>query len=367
VKPLRVASIGCGDVAHRYAATLASSDTVELVGATDVDHARAADLAATFGGIAYRSLDELLADDRVDCVLNLTTVDAHAEVTARALESGKHVHSEKPLALSYDDANRLVDTAHRSALRLSCSPITYMGEAQQTAWRCIREGLLGQVRVIYAEVNHGRIETWHPRPMPFYTVGPLFDVAVYPLTLLTAFFGPVRRLTAYGQFLLPERVTLEGRKFRIQTPDFWAAVVELEHGPVARLTTSFYVGDHSKQKGIEFHGDDGSLFLESWFDFGAAVELEEYGGEYRRVPLVREGPNGCDYGRAVVELGEAIASDRPHRSSAEHAAHIVEVICAMQASAEREEPIEVTSSFPQPPPMDWAKTGELTLSDATGR
>ena len=80
-----------------------------------------------------------------------------------------------------------------------------MGDAQETAWSLIAGGAIGNVRVVYAEVNWGRIETWHPRPEPFYAIGPMADVGVYPLTILTAMFGPARRVTAHGQIVYPDR------------------------------------------------------------------------------------------------------------------------------------------------------------------
>src|SRR6185295_11959721 len=115
-----------------------------------------------FGCRAYPSMEALLADERVELVVNLTIHHAHAATTRLCLEAGKHVHSEKPMALTYEDARGLVELARQKGLRLGCSPFTYMGEAQQTAWKAIREGKLGTVRVAYAEVNWGRIESWHP-------------------------------------------------------------------------------------------------------------------------------------------------------------------------------------------------------------
>src|SRR6185295_17646095 len=137
-----------------------------------------------------------------DIVINLTVHHAHYQVTKRALEAGKHVYSEKPLALTSSEARELVTLAASRGLRLGCSPSTFLGEAQQTAATVIRSGRLGPVRAVYAEVNWGRIETWHPAPAPFYDVGVLVDVGVYPLTLLTAFLGPARRVQASGGLLL---------------------------------------------------------------------------------------------------------------------------------------------------------------------
>jgi predicted dehydrogenase len=344
---LRLGVVGCGDVAARYGQTLEGREQIRIVAATDVDGSRAAGFADRFGGSVHDSLDDLLADDSVDCVLNLTPFDAHADVTARALRAGKHVHSEKPLALDQQTAQALVDLAARADRRLSCSPITFLGDAQQAAWRAISGGRAGQIRLVYAEVNHGRIEVWHPRPEPFYAIGPLFDVGVYPLTILAAFFGPVRRVGAWSHTLLADRVTVEGRRFQVEAPDLVIAVVELESGVVARLTATFYVGRQSGQRGMEFHGDGGSVRLADWQQFDAAVSFAGLAGEVEPV-AVRSGFSGIDFGLALVELDAAITEGRPHAASGALAAHVVEVLCAIELSARSGEGIAVRSSFEPP-------------------
>jgi predicted dehydrogenase len=352
---LGVAIIGCGNIAEPYARDIASYPQVKLVGASDLEFQRAQDLATKYGCRAYASNEELLADDAVELAVNLTIHHAHTEVVTRCLEAGKHVHSEKPLSLTYEEAQGLVELAERKGLRLGCSPFTFMGEAQQTAWKQIKEGRLGTVRVAYAEVNWGRIEGWHPNPAPFYEVGALFDVGVYPLTLLTAMFGPARLVSAYGRVLHPDRVTGSGIPFHIETPDFVVSAVELQNGTLVRLTTNFYVGHHGKQKGIEFHGDLGSLYLSSWQGFNAAVEFARFGGGYEPVPLVKEPYEGTEWGRATLDMAEAIEQGRPHRATGEQAAHVVEILCAIAKSLEQGGPVEVHSSFTQPALMDWTE------------
>ncbi len=213
---LRVAVVGCGNISGPYGETLGAYPSVQIAGATDIDPSLSAAFVGRFGGVDYSSLEELLADPAIDAVVNLTSHGVHPQVTAAALEAHKHVHSEKPLAGSYEEARSLVELADANGVRLSCSPITFMGEAQETAWRLLASGAIGTVRVAYAEVNWGRIETWHPRPEPFYGIGPLADVGVYPLTILTAIFGPARRVTAYGRILLPDRLTRGGEHFTVR-------------------------------------------------------------------------------------------------------------------------------------------------------
>jgi predicted dehydrogenase len=350
---VRVALVGCGNIAARYARTIVAEPGLELVGATDVVAGRASELVREFGGTEYGSLDALLADDGVDTVVNLTVPEAHAEVSARILEAGKHVHTEKPVALRYQEAQQLVELAARRGVRLSAAPATLLGDAQQTAWKLVREGAIGRVRVAYAEANWGRIESWHPTPQGLYAAGPVVDVGVYPLTILTAMFGPARRVLAYGTMLEPERVALDGTPFRPQTPDFTVALVELATGVVVRLTATFWVRP-GRQRGIEFHGDTSSLYLASWGEFDSRLELSADGEEFTPVPPVREPYRGIGWSRALADLADAIATGRPHRASAEHAAHVVELLNAIARSMQDGAAVAVESDFAAPAPMEWA-------------
>jgi predicted dehydrogenase len=352
---VNLAIVGCGNIASRYAKSIAGEPQLQLTAVTDVVPERAGALAHEFGVSHSASLVELLADDGVDTVVNLTPARSHAAVTAACLEAGRNVHTEKPLAFEYAEAESLVELADRRGVRLSCAPATLLGEAQQTAWKLVREGTLGTVRVAYAEANWGRIESWHPSPTTIYSAGPVADVGVYPLTILTGIFGPVRRVAvSYAADLEPARVARDGTPFRIEKPDFVVAVVEHEGGVVTRLTATFWVG-HGRQRGIEFHGDAGSLYLASWQEFDSSLETSTDGATYTPVPLVREPYHGIGWSRALVDLDEGIEEGRPHRSSAEHAAHVVEILCAIEAAASVGGAVEVHSRFEPAPPMDWAR------------
>jgi len=355
VTPLGLGIVGTGNIAGAYAHDILTHPQIRLAAATDLDASRAAAFGVEHGCPIHASLDDLLADPSVDIVVNLTVHQAHHGVTKCALEAGRHVYSEKPMALRSQDAQELVELATSRGLRLGCSPSTFLGEAQQTAAALIRGGRLGPVRAVYAEVNWGRIETWHPAPVPFFDVGVMVDVGVYPLTLVTSILGPARAVRAWGWELKPDRTTMDGAPFRIGSSDLIVAAVELD-GAVMRLTTSFYVGRPAKLTGsIEFHGDDASLALGSFQEFDATVEVGRYGETYEPVAPVREPFRGTAWARGVADMADAIAEGRPHRASAEQAAHVVEILEAAAASiADGGRPIDVTTTFSKSPLMPWA-------------
>lgn len=357
--PLRVAVVGCGQIANSYGEAMLARREIKILGASDLDQGRAWEWAKKFGGQAYASLDAVLADKQVEAVVNLTIQQAHVEVVTRCLQAGKHVHSEKPLAPTYEEARKLVALAGIKNVRLSCAPVTWLGEAQQTAWKLIRDGKIGTPRVAYAAVDWSRIEGFHPNPVPFYAVGPVADVGVYPIALLTAWFGPVVRITAGGGVLLPERTTKDGKSFKLTTEDWTVSVLEFANGLRARLTANFYVGEPAENRAaLEIHGDAGSVST-AWFSGAARVQLGKFGGRYRRVPPVRP-PAGhgewyCDWSAGVFELWRAIRTNQPHPTGGAHAAHVVEVISAVHQSIRERRTLEIKSTFPAPQPLAWAK------------
>ncbi|MBA2528811.1 MAG: gfo/Idh/MocA family oxidoreductase, partial [Euzebyales bacterium] len=213
---------------------------------------------------------------------------------------------------------------------------------------------LGTVRLAYADVNWGRVQRWHAAPQPFYDAGPLFDVGVYPLTLLTGMLGPAVRVTAHATTLMAQRSTRDGRRFSVESPDLVVAVVELGDGTLVRLTTNFYVADPARQRGVELHGDEGSLWLSTWFTFGGRLEHSPLGEPYRDVPLIRAPQAMLPWAAGVEELARVAVEGGAHLTSGAHAAHVVEIMEAALRSAHDGAPVEIRSRFPRPQPLPWA-------------
>ncbi|MFC6681332.1 hypothetical protein ACFQE7_36205 [Nonomuraea ferruginea] len=134
------------------------------------------------------------------------------------------------------------------------------------------------------------------------------------------------------------------------------ANIEFEGGVLLRLTCDFYVDQrNTHQKGMEFHGDGGSLLLRGWHDFDAPLEIAAFREEPRPVKPLREPYAGVEWGRAVRDLAAAIRERRPHRATGQQAAHVVEILCAARASYEKGGTVELVSSFEPPAPMSWAE------------
>ena len=337
---MNCAFVGAGEVAGKYADGLADSP-LDLVAVCDLDAGRAERLASAHGATAYTDLDALLAGTDAPLVVNLTSHGAHAPVTERFLAAGRHVFCEKPLALDAEDAAGLVETAERRGLALDCAPINHRCDPGRHVRSLLGDGRLGPVRLGYVHAHVGRVTEWHEDPGSFLAVGPLYDGAVYPLTLLVDWFGPAERVrVADALDVWPER-----EERAPERPAHVEATVEFAAGPVVRLTASLYAPHRSREfNSLELHGDDGSLYLADSGALAAEVDTVSVAGAGRSyVPAPhptprRERPylDGPERLAAAVERG-----DRP-TAGARRAAHAVAVCNAVEAAAASGGPVAVT-------------------------
>lgn len=361
---MNVAIVGCGHIASAYAEGLSAYPDLSLVAAADLETERAASLADEHGAEAFGDVDALLAGSDADLVVNLTIHDAHAPVTRTCLEAGRHVVSEKPLALDSETARGLVDLASRNDRVLACAPISGQADAQQYAGRLLRDGHIGPVRVAYAVGNFGRTTEWNPNPEPFLRVGPLYDGAVYPLTVLTTLFGPVTEVRTADVSLLLEEHDHDGRTVQVETPDHVAATLEMENGTLVQLTASLYVPHQTQHfSSLEVHGDAGSLYLDDCGNFdgdtGAPLlQVARLGAPYRPCPVPRR-PAPLSYAATVADAARAAATGGTLRASGRQAAHLVAAIEAIEACGEKGAPVAVDPvGLSTPDLLPWTNATE---------
>jgi alcohol dehydrogenase (NADP+) len=343
-----VGVVGCGAVAPEYVAGIDAEPTLELVGAADpgTERARAvlADHAPGTDAAVFEHHEALLADAGPDLVVNLTPHAAHAPVSRACLAAGADVYSEKPLALDPDDARDLLATAAEHGVRLGCAPASHLGPTARRAGRLLDEDRLGAVRLATAHCNVGRVTEWHDDPESFLRAGPLSDAGVYPLTVLTALFGPVRRVeAAHASRLLAGRAV--GGRTLPRTPDHVVATLAFDGGVRAQLTASMYVPYRAREfVSLELHGDDGSLYLADAGGLEAGdrgrLRLAPLGRDYVPVPLERDAA-ALGPADGVAELAAAAREGRPSAVDAGRAAHVVETVAAVEAAAADRRPVPV--------------------------
>ncbi len=366
---MKFAVIGCGYIAESYASALPYHPELQLVGAWDRDQSKLETFATRWGCRRYASEIDLLADNNVELVLNLTNPRSHAEITRASLEAGKHVYSEKPLGMTGEEARVLVELASSRNLMLSSAPCGLLSETAQTVWEALRAGTVGTVHLIYANFDDGiiapHLAPWNWRnaagaawpAKDEFEVGCTYEHAGYVLTWLAAFFGPARRVTSFAACLLHDK----GIAVDHMAPDFTAGCIEYDEGVIARVTCSLVAPE---DKSLTIIGDKGVLRIDNVrhercpvryrtykpSHLNAAIErrfdalrfrlgmpaMHNGWTSWRTIPYVSmpprwlSGRKAVDFLRGPSEMAAALREARTCRLSAELGQHIAEIVDALQ-------------------------------------
>lgn len=386
MKKIRIGVIGIGDISDVYLNNLKKYDAVEVIACASRGLEKAQRKAAQHGiPKAYASGAEVIADPEVDLILNLTTPQAHYEYNLAALKAGKHVYTEKPLAMTYAQGKELVALAKEKGLLLGCAPDTFLGGRLQTIRELIDSGKLGRITGGGAYfIGHGH-EFHHPAPAFFYQpgAGPLYDMGPYYITALLSLLGPVQRVCAMATKAADTRTVpsgpSKGQVLPVDVDTHINAILEFDSGTIVTLTCSFDVWD-SEMPRMELYGTEGTVLIDekdpiSGPNLFGGDALLRTPAEYRWVDPARSAahmntpwtviPNHHPFnsvshaenprGIGLVDMVYALAQHRKPRASGDMALHSLEVMeCILKSAHEHIfcEP-ETTFERPAPLPLDF--------------
>lgn len=351
--PLRAAIVGCGNVSERYFQAGARFADFDVVACADLVEERAGEKASRFPGVEAISMDALFNDPAIEMLINLTIPAVHGELALRALQAGKHVYGEKPLARSTEEGRQVLNLASAQGLRTGSAPDTFLGAGIQTARKILDDGWIGRPVAATAFMQcHGH-EHWHPDPAFYYQKGggPLFDMGPYYLTALINLFGPVKNVTAMTAMTFPERVVGSGEKagerIAVEVPTHVAGTLEFHCGALATLVMSFDIWHHSMPH-LEVHGTTGSMRVPDPNTFGGEVLLSRGdSGAWSAVPHSHGYPTEAR-GIGIADMAAAIRREEPHRASGELAFHVLEIMESLHRAAELGRQISLTSRPARP-------------------
>ncbi|MFL5337495.1 MAG: Gfo/Idh/MocA family protein [Geminicoccaceae bacterium] len=374
---LGVGVIGCGNISMTYLRNAALFAGIELRACADLSADLARHRAAEFG-IRAEPVDALLAAEDVDLVLNLTVPNAHFDVSMAALSAGKHVFTEKPLAVSVKEGRALVAEARRRHLKLGSAPDTFLGAAGRVARRLVDEDTIGRPITGTAFMMGRGMEHWHPNPQFYYQPGggPVLDMGPYYLTMLVNLLGPVGQVMAMSSIGSPERVVTapgpnHGTRFPVSTPTTVMALLKFAGGTTVTLGMSWDVFRHGNHP-IELHGTLGSIRLPDPDTFGGTVAVSRRGREWEEVAtdgvLYGEinwpyaAPDRANYRMlGVADLSRAISSGAEPRASGELALHVLEVMEAILESGRSGQAVAVAASMDRVPPLSEEDAAALQI------
>ena len=376
---LAVGIIGCGNISEAYMKLAPLFRGIHVVACADIS-ADAAKARADQFGLKAMSVDDILETDEVNIIVNLTIPSAHFDISRRAIESGKHVYSEKPFVLSLDEGEALKKLANEKGVRIGSAPDTFLGGSHQLARRLIDDGKVGRITSGTAHVMSRGMEHWHPNPDFFFLegAGPVLDIGPYYVTELIQLIGPVKRIMAMSSTPSPERTILSearrGEKIPVETPTTIHALLEFENGAIVTLGTSWDVREHGHGH-IELYGETGTIHLPDPNFFGGDVvvmtntdertELEPDNHPFGRENVeTGDGRHVANYRTAgLADMATAILENRPHRCSLELALHAVEVMTSILQAGETGEAITLSTSCERPEPLTAEQAAHLFLPE----
>ena len=357
---LNIGIIGVGTISAQYFAEFPKLEGLHVVAVADIDEARAAEVAAEHD-VEVLTVDALLADPRIDAVLNLTIPAAHVDIAMRALRAGKHVYGEKPLALDPDEAAPMLELARERGLRVGSAPDTVLGTGVQTARALLDSGSIGEPIAAAVQWSSPGHELWHPAAQFYYQPGggPLFDMAPYYLTTLVTLLGPVIRVSGIATRSDRERFIATGNQAGNRVPvdvdTHVSAILEHANGVTSTLTVSFEVWA-SRAPLFELYGTTGTIAVPDPNRFSDPVEVWTVDKPaWTEVP-VSAGYADAGRGIGLADLAHAIKTDRPHRASGELAFHVLEIMDAVLRAASGHRVIDLTSTVMRPAPVPFGAT-----------
>ncbi|PYI38706.1 oxidoreductase [Arthrobacter psychrolactophilus] len=349
---LNIGIVGCGNIIAQYLSTLPSLDTLRLVAVADLDLSRAEAVAADLPGVRALSVQDLMDDDEVQLVLNLTIPAAHAQVALQAIAAGKSVYGEKPLAATAEEAAGVLAAAAAAGLTVGCAPDTVLGTGTQTARRAIDDGLIGRPISATATMMCPGHERWHPNPDFYYVPGggPLLDMGPYYVSALVTLLGPVKSVIGAASHTRDSRTIgsgpRAGEEIPVSTDTHVSGVLIHESGALSTVIMSFDAVA-TQSANIEIHGETGSLIVPDPNHFAGDVKLRRLGDDSWETLPVSGGYVAGARGIGLHDLAATPAGQEP-RAGGALAFHALEVMESVLRSAHTGQLVDISSTCPRP-------------------
>ena len=355
MKKYNVGIIGCGAISGNYIkySRNAYSDYFTIVALGDICEDKAKAKAEEYEIERYGTPDIIYNADDIDIIINLTVPAAHEEVTVKALESGKHVYTEKPLACSREGMKRIMDVAKKCGKRVGCAPDSFMSAPAQTAKKAIEDDWIGAPIGINAMCAMRGNEYWRPDADFFYKkgAGPMMDMAPYYLNMFISLVGPVASVQTMSKKTWDERtIKVEprrGEKIQVEVPTYVSSALRFENGVIATFVNSFDIW-RTQQPFIEVYGEKGTMVIPDPNHYKGDVMIRRFRDtEWRVLPQFVE---YAEYGRGIgiVDMIRSIEAGVPHKAGLEMAYHATDVIMAMDEAGEAGREIAVESTTVRP-------------------
>ncbi len=342
---LNIGIIGCGKIAQtRHIPEYAAHSKAHLFGFFDLNSQRAATLAKTYGGKAYESVEALLSDPEIDAVSVCTANTTHADLTVRALLSGKHVLCEKPMATTLADCEAMVKAAKKSGKKLMIGHNQRLAVAHQLAKELIDAGRIGTILTFRTAFGHGGPETWSVDPGKntwFFdpksaAMGAMADLGIHKTDLI-GFLTGQRVIRTTARLLTLDKRDGEGKLIGVDDNAF--CIYEMSGGAVGTMTASWtHYG--AEDNSTVLYGTKGILRL--YDDPSAPVKVITEEGKEETFAVEGIQTNDNQTASGVIDLFmECLLEDKEMALSGESALSAMRAVFGSLESARLGKTVEI--------------------------
>ena len=351
-RKIKVAVIGCGSVSTQYLPHLSKASFVEIASCCDIIYDRALTRAKEYNiPNSYPHIDKMLAGAPFDLMITLTDMQEHGRLNKQALQAGRNVWSEKPLANTYAEGRALLDLAKEKGLRIWGAPAVVNSPQFAFMSKAIRDGKLGKVSSAHANYGHTG-PTWSAF---FYEKGggSLPDLGVYNLATLTGLLGPAKSVIAMTSIVTPERTVDNKGRIKVEAEDNAQVLMEHAGGVISNVQCGFNFFDPHGHQGkdeenhtIQVWGSEGNMQLAGydWAPHGVDMVTKDHEAPQRFVP----DPGDYVWQQGATVISKAMIDGTEPLINVAHALHVLEIIEAARASGQKGTRIKLQSIFPWP-------------------
>ena len=348
---IKIGIVGVGAISGIYLENITKMfQEIEIVGVCDLIASRAENAAKQYNiSKVYRDMYALFEDPTVDIVLNLTRPYEHFGVTMAALQAGKHVYTEKPLAASLEEGIAIMQLAEEKGLHVGGAPDTFMGAGIQTCRKIIEEGGIGSLVGAAGFMICRGHENWHPDPDFYYQYGggPMMDMGPYYLTAMVNLLGEVSAVQAMGKISFAERTITSkphyGETIRVRVPTYLTGNILFSNGAIGTLFTTFDV-HYPGQARLEVYGSEGTLYVPDPNGFGGPVQLYRPDTGMQEIPLAFPYAQNCR-ALGLADMAKGIQNNRAYRANAQQIFHVLEIMEKFMFSSRQQKTLPLQSQY----------------------
>tara|TARA_Y100001968_G_scaffold199846_1_gene183418 strand:- start:917 stop:2074 length:1158 start_codon:yes stop_codon:yes gene_type:complete len=373
-KIFKVGLIGCGHISETYFRAEKYFNNIKIVKCADINHSNALKCAKKYK-IEALSVKEILLDKEIEIILNLTIPKAHYQVAKHSLLHGKHVYSEKPLAINFKDGKDLIKIAKKRKLYIGNAPDTFLGGGIQKSRELVDKKIIGKINLGNAIFAFPGVQSYHPNPEPWFSKkegGPVIDMGPYYLTALVNLLGPAKKVNGSIINGVKRRTIGIGprkkKTFKVECPTTYLCTITFENGTIIRLTLSFDVIAHQRNH-IELYGDKGSMVVPDPNMFGGSVYIcKKLGNPWKefktnKMPLgkinirtqssrANESPTNANYrGVGLSEMAYSIENKTLNKCNGELSLHVLDIIQSTMRACKKNKPQLIKTSCKKPNPF----------------